>query len=237
MSICNKLWNSRRILRSILPTIYFNFHYLSFNEAIRLPILLYKPKLLKMKGNVKIGGKVKFGMIRLGFPTVSLYPNSGIVYENHEGTIIFNGTCTIGNNSAISIGVKAVVEFGDRFAASTTLRLTSYNHVSFSDKVCFGWDTLVMDTDFHKLTKLSGGYSKGYAPISIGSNNWFGNGCKIMKRTTTPDYCVISAGTILSGPVSVPSYSVVGNDSHIVVKATGVWRNVNDDVIEYKESK
>lgn len=183
------------------------------------------------------GGKMKFGMIRLGFPTVSLYPNPGIVYENHGGTITFNGECSIGNNSAISIGAKANVEFGDRFTATTTLRLTSYYKITIANCVTFGWDTLIMDTDFHKLTKVSGGYSKGYASISIGSNNWFGNGCRIMKRTTTPDYCVISAGTILSGPVSVPSYSVVGNDSHIVVKATGVWRNVDDDVIEYKESK
>lgn len=49
----------------------------------------------------------------------------------------------------------------------------------------------------------------------------------------TPDHCVVQGRTILSGPVSAPSYSVVGNDSHIVVKATGVWRNVDDDVIEY----
>ncbi len=234
MFILKKLWNNRRILRSILPTIYFNFHYLPFNQAIKLPILLYKPKLLKMKGNIKIEKcKIKFGMIRLGFPTVSLYPNTGITYENHGGTIVFNGKCAIGNNSAISIGAKAIVEFGDRFAASTTLRLTSYNHITFSDKVRFGWDTLVMDTDFHKLTKLSGGYSHGHAPVIIGSNNWFGNGCRIMKRTSTPDYCVVQGGTILSGPVSAPSYSVVGNDSHVVVKATGVWRNVDDDVIEY----
>lgn len=234
MSTIKKLWNNRRILRSIFSTIYFNFHYLPFSQAIKLPILLYKPKLLKVKGNVKIGeGKIKFGMVRLGFPTVSLYPNTGLVYENHGGTIVFNGLCSIGNNSAISIGTKAIVEFGDRFAASTTLRLTSYNHVSFSDKVRFGWDTLVMDTDFHKLTKLSGGYSHGHAPVIIGSNNWFGNGCRIMKRTSTPDYCVVQGGTILSGPVSAPSYSVVGNDSHVVVKATGVWRNVDDVVIEY----
>ena len=234
MNIVKKLWNNRRILRSILPTIYFNFHYLPFSQAVKLPILLYKPKLLKMKGNVKIGGgKIKYGMIRLGFPTVSLYPNSGIVYENHGGTIIFNGKCSIGNNSAISIGAKAVVEFGDRFSATTTLRLTSYHKITIADCVTFGWDTLVMDTDFHKLTKVSSGYSKRYAPISIGSNNWFGNGCRIMKRTVTPDYCVISAGTILSASVSAPSYSVVGNDNHVVVKATGVWRNVDDDVIKY----
>ena len=234
MNIVKKLWNNRRILRSILPTVYFNFHYLPFSQAIRLPILLYKPKLIKMKGNVKIGGsKMKFGIIRLGFPTVSLYPNSGIVYENYGGTIVFNGKCIIGNNSAISIGTKGWVEFGDDFKSTTTLKLTSYDKVVFGDKVRLGWDVLVMDTDFHKLTKLSGGYSHGHAPVIIGSNNWVGNGCKIMKRTQTPDYCIVQGGTILSNPVSAPSYSVIGNDSHIVVKATGVWRNVDDDVIEY----
>ena len=108
-----KQWKNRRILRSILPSVYFNFHYLPFSQAIKMPILLYKPKLLKLKGDIKIGeGKIKFGMIRLGFPTVSLYPNTGIVYENHGGTIVFNGKCTIGNNSAISIGSKGCVEFG-----------------------------------------------------------------------------------------------------------------------------
>lgn len=56
MNILTKLWNNRRILRSILPSVYFNFHYLPFSQAIRLPILLYKPRLLKMKGNVKMGG-------------------------------------------------------------------------------------------------------------------------------------------------------------------------------------
>lgn len=33
-----------------------------------------------------------------------------------------------------------------------------------------------------KQTNLFG-YSKEYVLVSIGSNNWFGNGCKIMKRT------------------------------------------------------
>lgn len=186
-----------------------------------------------MKGNIKMGDKIQFGMIRLGFPNVSLYPNTGITIENHGGTIIFNGICNIGNNSYISIGNKSVVKFGDKFSASTTLRLTSYDKITFGDRTRLGWDVLVTDTDFHKLTKLSGGYSKGHAPISIGSNNWFGNGCKIMKRTQTPDYCVISAGTILSGKVEAPEFSVIGNKQEIVVKASGVWRNIDDDAIKY----
>lgn len=172
-------------------------------------------------------------MIRLGFPSVSLYPDTGISIENNGGTIIFNGKCSIGNNSYISIGQNGYVKFGNSFSASTTLRLTSYDKIIFSERDRLGWDILVMDTDFHKLTKTSCGYSKGRAPVIIGSNNWFGNGCRIMKRTQTPDYCVISAGTTLSGKVDVPEYSVIGNDKKVIVKATGVWRNIDDDSIEY----
>ena len=233
-SLFAKVWKRRRDLRSILQSVYFNFRYLPFKQAVKLPILLYKPRLLELQGNVKIGGvKVKYGMVKLGFPTVSLYPNSGITIENHGGTIVFNGKCQIGNNSAISIGKKGYVEFGDSFSATTTFRLTSYDRIVFGDRVTFGWDALILDTDFHKLTKLSGGYSKGHAPIQIGSNNWFGNGCRVMKRTKTPDYCVVSAGTILSGEVDAPEYSVIGTEQKVIVKATGVWRNKDDDTISY----
>ena len=96
-----KIWNNRHILGSLIPSIYFNFHYLPFKVAMKLPILLYKPKFLKLQGYIKLQGKIQFGMIRLGFPTVSLYPNIGISIENHGGIILFKGKCRIGNNSFI----------------------------------------------------------------------------------------------------------------------------------------
>lgn len=136
----SKIWNRRRDLRSLPYSIYFNFHYLPFRQAVKLPILLYKPKLLKLKGIVKIGGgKISTGMIRLGFPTVSLFPNSGITFENQGGSILFHGKCSIGNNSAISIGRKGFVEFGNDFKSTTSLRLTSYDKITFGDRVRLGW--------------------------------------------------------------------------------------------------
>ena len=236
-SLINKIWSNRHVLRSLPQTLYFNFHYLPFRQAIHLPILLYKPRLVDMKGSVKIcctgGGKIRYGMIRLGFHHVPLYPNSGITYENHGGTITFHGRCTIGNNAAISVGEKATLDIGDNVLNTSSLKLVAYDKVVIGERVRFGWAVLLMDTDFHKLTKTKGGYSKGHAPVVIGSNNWFGNGCRIMKRTSTPDYCIIQGGTTLSGPVEAPPYSVVGTDSKIIVKTTGVWRNVDDDKIEY----
>lgn len=41
-------------LRYIVPTLYFNFHYLPWRQAIKLPIVLYKPHLLACKGKVRI---------------------------------------------------------------------------------------------------------------------------------------------------------------------------------------
>lgn len=45
-----------QVLRFLPWTLKFNFHYLPFKQAIKLPILLYKPKLLTLKGIIRISG-------------------------------------------------------------------------------------------------------------------------------------------------------------------------------------
>ena len=79
-------------------------------------------------------GGVSTGMIRLGKNQVSIYPNSGIMLEL-RGKIIFNGRCSIGNNSYITTGNKSIVEIGKNFSATTTLRLVCYDHIRFNDNV------------------------------------------------------------------------------------------------------
>ena len=233
MNTITQIWRLRLYFRSILQSIYFNFHYLSFAQAIHLPILLYKPKFLALKGRVEITGELKFGMIKLGFPEVSIYPNTGIMIENHGGTIVFQGSCSIGNNSSISVGERGKCVFGTRMQATTTFRLACYHSIIIGDNCSFGWDCLVMDTDFHRLTKPDRGYSKGYGPVKIGANNWFGTGCLIMKRTETPDFCTISARTVLTGGIDVPAYSVIGQKQELEIKMTNAWRNRDDDGIVY----
>lgn len=226
------------MLRSIFSSIYFNFHYLPFKQAIRLPILLYKPKFGSLKGNVLINSQlmeegIRWGMIRLGVNYVSIYPNSGIMFDCQGGSVIFNGPCTIGNQSAISVGKQGYLSFGYNFRATTSLKLVCYNKTTFKDNVLVGWDVLIMDTDFHRLTKVSGGYTRGLGEIEIGCNNWIANGCKIMKNSKTPDYSVISASTLINSDLSsYPEYSIFENRNEYIVR-TGYWRNPDDDQIEY----
>lgn len=233
MNILRKLWSNRWILRSLFSTIYFNFYYLPFKQAIHLPILLYKPNLLKCKGNVKIckPGGVKFGMIRLGTYNVSIYPNSGILWENY-GTVEFHGHCSIGNNSSLSIGSNGVVTFGDMFSASTTLRLVCYNKISFEERVLIGWECTFMDTDLHRMKKLEAGYTKGFGSIQIGKGCWFANRCTVLKNTQTAEYNTFSTGSIVSKKFEIP-YAVYG-PCNIELKREGIYRDIEDDKINYE---
>lgn len=233
-SILKKLWRNRWVLRSLPSSIYLNFHYLPFRQAVKLPILTYKPKLDSCKGTVTIEGPIRFGMIKLGAYTVSIYPNNGIMFSN-RGKIIFNGETRIGNDSAISVNETGTLTFGEHFSATCGFRVACYNSISFDRRVLVGWNCMFSDTDFHLLKNISGHKRGiGYGPISIGHDCWIANGCKIYKNVTIPHSCVVGADTALVRAVDLKPYSLICNDTPVKVKVEGVWHDLDDNIIVYK---
>lgn len=234
--LIKKIWENKWIFRSIFTSIFFNFHYLPINQAIKLPIILYKPKLRHCKGSITIEGNIKTGMIILGKNMVSIYPNSGIIYDNHGGSIIFKGNCSIGNNSAISIGSHGSLILGRNFIATTSLKVVSYHHIEFKDNTLCGWECLFLDTDFHQPTSLKSENidSKAYAPIIIGDNNWFALKCTILKGTILSSNNIIAAHSLLNKDYSENSYCLLAG-SPAKIKKTGIYRNPLNDKISYDE--
>lgn len=100
--------------------------------------------------NSDFRGEIKPGMIRLGFNQVSIYPNTGIMLQIN-GKITFHGRCTIGNNSYISTGKDNCLEFGENFMCTTSLKLVSYDHITFGDHVMIGWNCMICDKDLFGL--------------------------------------------------------------------------------------
>ena len=116
-------------------------------------------------------------------------------------------------------------------SASTSLKLVCYNKVTFGKDVEFGWDCICMDTDFHRMKLIDGGYTKGFGCISIGDGNWFANRCTVLKNTVTAEYCTFSTSSVVSGKYE-ESYSVYGS-SAISLKRKGIYRDRTDDTIVY----
>lgn len=171
-------------------------------------------------------------MIKLGVNLVSIYPDSGIKFEN-KGKIIFNGKLTIGNNSAISVGKSGTLTFGDDVLATCSLKLACYNSITFEDNVLIGWDCLFIDTDFHKLTSTRPCPGKAYGPIHVGHNTWIATGCKLYKNATVPPECVVGADTILHKPVGCAPKSLISNEHKTIVHSTPVYLDKTQAEIIY----
>lgn len=178
-------------------------------------------------------GGVKPGMIILGKHRVSIYPNTGIMWEN-KGNIIFEGTAFIGGNSYISTGSKAEVVFGNRFTVYTSMKLVSYHRVRFGTDCLVGWDCMISDTDLHSITRLDGSLSRGYGEIRVGNQVWIANGCKLYKNTVIPDHTVVAGNTVVSKSCSnFPEYSVIGNKQELCVISKG-WLDMNNNKVIYE---
>ena len=228
---CIKYWDA---ILYIFHSIYFNFHYLPFKQAVKLPILLYHPHFVCLKGKVLLDSSIiSFGMITLGFNKVPLYPNTGITWEN-AGLCVFKGKCCIGNASAISIGKTGEIYFGNNFIANAQFRICSFYSIVFKENVLVGWDNIFTDTDFHYvINKETKQLNRPYGPILICSNNWFGMKCCIYKRAVTPDYAIISANSVINKEICSDNYILLAGNPVSVVKK-GVYRDHYKDLdLEY----
>lgn len=151
------------------------------------------------------------------------------------GTIIFKGNATIGNDSAISVGKHGVLTIGNDFTATASLKLVCFHKVNIDNDVLIGWNCMICDTDFHRLSYVVATQSKssGYGPIIIGNHVWIANGCKLYKNTTIQPFNIVGSDTIITKAVESPEYSLICNQRSNVVKATGVYLNRENEAIDY----
>jgi acetyltransferase-like isoleucine patch superfamily enzyme len=201
-------------LRYILPTLYFNFHYLPFRQAVRLPIVLYKPHLVKCKGRVvlsPVDGRIRHGMVQMGFYITKVYPNSGVMWENNGGTVVFRGSVIMGNDTYLSFGESTTADFGDDFRSSAAMKIVSTKGIAFGAHDRVGWGCLFLDSNMHPLYDMEKKENlPDGGPIAIGEYNWFAADCKIMHSVTTPERCIFGMGTTVTRGCVKKPYCVMG---------------------------
>ena len=200
-----------------LKSIYFNFHYLPFNQAIKLPILLSNKVYLNcVNGELAIQGKLKTGMIRIGFKNVGIFDQkySRSIWEV-SGKVVFQGNAFIGHGSKISVGPEGEIIFGKNFTISAESSIVSFKRIVLGDNCVLSWDILLMDTDFHKIMTKSGVILNNPKEINIGANVLIGLRSVIFKGTTIPNNTVISALSNVRGKFKIENTIIGGNPAEV----------------------
>ena len=214
MRVLSKIFRGLKTLWAHLPwmiqTIYFNFHYLPFNQAMKLPILLKKPHFIRLKGKVVIDAPVRFGMIVMGRLVNTCNPNSGIIFDL-DGTLIFKGPAVFANNSAIMIQNGGTITIGRDFDCAGQIKCAK--SVEFGDECVLAYNSMVMDSDWHALTDVvTGKLVSKTAPVKIGNNNFISFNCLVTKGTVTPDFCTFTYNSHLCKKYDVEPYSLLGGN-------------------------
>lgn len=183
-----------------LKTIYFNFKYLSFKDALKLPFFISrKTYFSRLNGSVKINSPIKPGLIRIGFGNVGVFDKkvSRTMLEI-DGVLEFNGMCNIGHGSKISVGKSGEIIFGDNFKISAESTVISYRRVKFGSNCLLSWDVLIMDTDFHSIHNSDDEIINEDREIVIADNVWIGCRTIILKGSIIPNGVIIGAGSIVN---------------------------------------
>lgn len=229
----NKLQNRNRIrfLKYLLCTIRFNFHYLPWNQAIRLPIVfLTRPNFISLKGEILLRGKAKRGMVLLGIPGNDLFSPRGLfMWDNRGGICEFNGQMGINPDSGIRIYKDAILKFGDQVSFGQKTRIVCSRLIDIGNNVLVSWEVTILDTDMHSFYDIiKNKVSVRSCPIKIGNNVFIGSRCTILKGSFVADYCVVASNTVLNKKHENRFALIAGNPGED--KGNGYTRLVDEEI-------
>ncbi|WP_348799480.1 acyltransferase [Flavobacterium adhaerens] len=206
------------LLNENYKTIYFNFKYFTFKEAILFPIIISRNVYLKeLKGTVVIEGKLKYGMIRIGFGEVGIFDEKkSRAILQLCGSLIFKGSAQIGHGSKLSIGKNGCLIIGNNFKITAETAIVSHEKIEFGSNCLLSWDILLMDTDFHIIRDSDDRQVNVSREIIVGDNVWIGCRSTILKGSRIPNHCVIGANSVLNSNFKIEKAIYAGIPAHLV---------------------
>lgn len=211
-----------------LYSVYFNFRYLPFSQAIHLPILIYDT-LIVGTPNIKIQSKnCSYGMIRIGRIGYNVWcsSKSTIIFWD-KGEIQFKGRSRLTRAIHIRVMDSGILSFGDNLYASSNLNIQCAKDVSIGNNVTIGWDCTILDTDYHHyVDDKYDSISIAEREVEIGNNCWIGFSTIIMKGAILHDHTIVSAGSVVCGNINETHVIVRGNPAHIIKSDVSINPNV-----------
>lgn len=199
---------------NLLYTLYFNFVFFPFRQAVHLPVFVYGwPKLFSQYGRMECVGECKTGMVRLNL-TIGGAPqySAGNIELNIWGKVIFRGKCQIGSGSKLIVGEHGVLDLGKNIKIMNFCNCTAYSGIRIGAQTWIVHRCQLFDTNFHFMADFKHGVVKKQAqPIIIGDYCWICNSTTITGGTVIPDKTVVASNSLVNKDMSsIPEESIIG---------------------------
>lgn len=219
-----------RQIPSIKKTIYFNFRFLPYHQAVTTPIFIYPhTQFQALTGTLEINGALSSGMIKIGRDWG--YRCKGETRIRIAGNMLFSGTCEILRGSDICIFKNGKLSLGDNVFIGENVLIYCMDSISIGNTSRITYETNIFDSDFHYTIDVDKReIKKMTSPIVIGDYVWIGNRTNIKKGVKIPNYTIVAgAGSLLTKDYTniVPKFGCLGGypARPLPLRSCRTWKN------------
>ena len=217
-----KIITNFRYLLGLPKSIYVCLRLCTLRDALCLPIVVsHKTKLTNLKGKVTLG-RVKTGIIRIGFGSVETYDFT------HQRTILsipghihFDGKAKIGLGSRLS--VSGLLHVGKNFHVSAASTIIVRNKIKIGQDSLIAWECLLTDADHHHIVNEFGNTLNHPEEINIGNHVWICARSTVLKGSTVASNCIIGAQSLVSGKFLEKNNLIAGNPARKIKEGVN-WK-------------
>lgn len=209
---------------SILRSLFYNFKYLSFIQAIHLPIKVGKNTFICGDGDIILDipiSNLKRGIISIGLnyeKCINSKTDRTQVYI--YGKLRFCGKANIGIGTRIVILPKGSLSIGSNFNITGRSSIRIYRSVEIGSDCLFSWDILIMDYDAHRIIQ-NGMRVNDHQPIKIGNKVWIGCRSSIWDGAEIPDNVVLGNNSVIR--TKLPRSNCVYVGRGVIVREDITW--------------
>lgn len=212
-----------KILFSIPRTIWFNLRFLPICHAVKLPVWIANNVRIKEfhRGCFDLKGAVRTGLIRIGYHEadgVDTYGTHTILNVSKTGRCIFRNDAHIGQGAIIRINDNGIITFGSNFAISGTTSIIASKSISFGDDVQLSWNSLIMDSDAHKIFDEDGNWMNPPCEIRIGNKVWIAACTSVLKGTIIADNSIVASNSLVNKKFNEGDCIIGGQPSKVLRK-------------------
>lgn len=204
----------------ILSTIWFNFRYLPFKQAYRLPIFIFGKVYWRgiKKGNIVFRCELKPGIVRIGYVNVPWHSTTNKTSYHILGRHIIHGPVSFGEGCQIIVKREGLLETGNCTWFHRNVRIICYKHITIDDGSCVTWEDQLIDTNFHYMVKDGIIHNNLSDDVYIGKNVWIGNRVSVMRGAYIPSKSIIASNSLVNKDFSSSSEEVLiaGSPAQIV---------------------
>lgn len=194
------LFNRWCILKHLAASIRFNFHYLPFRQAIRLPVVFMSPSSFHaLRGTVIIHGPIRHAMISLGLPGNDMFSRKDRILWNVEGSCTFNGSVAVNPGSSITVRPEGCLRFGNHVSLGQRTKILCGDTIELGDNVLISWDCLLMDNDGHPFYDFD--HDRVFcssSAIKVGDETFIGSHCFLLKGAVLLNNLALASSSLLN---------------------------------------